>query len=115
MKNSPLSLLAALAAGATAAVFLQTTMFVVRLVAPYPPVGAQVSVSGTGCTHPNPEGDEWIDGVPAPKCWENLNTTGTVEVGGGENAAYYGSWVRVHLYGGKTIWVENKYLKVLPH
>ncbi len=113
MKNRTFAFLVALAALAAAAVCLVGTMFLARLTAPHPPVGARVSVVGTGCTHPNPKGDEWIGGVPAPKCWDNLTATGIVEVGGGENAAYYGSWTRVHLNTGKVFWVEKKDLRVL--
>ena len=105
--------LAVLLVAALTAVCLASAMLVIRLTAPYPPVGAHVSVVGTGCTHPDPKGDEWISGRPAPKCWDNLTATGIVEVGGGENAAYYGSWTRVHLNTGKVFWVEKKDLRVL--
>lgn len=78
----------------------------VPLAACAPKEGQAVEFEGLGCTHPNPDGDEWIGGSENPRC-NHFSTTGVVEKGGSLNAAHYGGWSRVRLQGGRVVWVAN--------
>lgn len=78
-----------------------------------PQEGQAVEFDGLGCTHPNPEGDEWIGGSEIPRCY-HFSTTGMVEKGGSLDAAQYGGWSRVRLQGGAVVWVANSDLTTTP-
>lgn len=95
--------------------FLLAALFAATLllVACAPKEGQAIKFDGLGCTHPNPEGDEWIGGSEIPQCF-HFSTTGVVEKGGSLDAAHYGGWSRVRLAGGSIVWIANSDLTKTP-